>query len=49
MTDKDKKQLLSQLADALKQFTKLNGSVELVTLGSLPDDGKVIDDQRVIG
>ena len=49
MTDTDKKQLLSQLADALKQFTKLNGSVELVALGSLPDDGKVIDDQRVVG
>ena len=49
LTDTDKKQLLNQLADALKQFTKLNGSVELVALGSLPDDGKVIDDQRVIG
>lgn len=45
----DSAQLLNQLANDLKQLTKLNGSVALVALGSLPNDGKVIDDQRVIG
>ncbi|MFT6918471.1 MAG: phenylacetate-CoA ligase [Cognaticolwellia sp.] len=45
----DTVQLLNQLANDLKQLTKLNGSVELVALGSLPDDGKVIDDKRAIG
>jgi phenylacetate-CoA ligase len=34
---------------SLKSITKLNGSVELVAVGSLADDGKVIDDLRVIG
>lgn len=41
--------LLTELADNLKKLTKLNGSVEFVSVGSLLDDGKVIDDQRVIG
>ncbi|MBB1466997.1 MULTISPECIES: phenylacetate--CoA ligase family protein [unclassified Pseudoalteromonas] len=44
-----KLELTGVLLDNLKQYTKLNGSVELVELGSLADDGKVIDDQRVIG
>ena len=44
-----KLELTGLLLDNLKQYTKLNGSVELVELGSLADDGKVIDDQRVIG
>ena len=47
--DLTKQQLTTVLLDNLKQYTKLNGSVELVELGSLADDGKVIDDQRVIG
>ena len=38
------------LADALKatlkDVTKLNGSVEFVSEGALPNDGMVIDDQR---
>ena len=46
--DIDTQLLVNQLSDSLKQLTKLNGSVELVALGDLPDDGKVIDDQRVI-
>lgn len=40
--------LLFQLTSDLKKFTKLNGSVELVQVGSLLDDGKVIDDKRLI-
>jgi phenylacetate-CoA ligase len=30
----------------VKEILKLKGDVELVTPGSLPNDGKVIDDQR---
>ena len=44
----DTELLLSQLSNDLKKLTKLNGSVELVALDSLPDDGKVIDDKRVV-
>ncbi len=40
--------LLFQLENNLKKFTKLNGSVELVNLGGLLNDGKVIDDKRII-
>ncbi|MGB1261454.1 MAG: phenylacetate--CoA ligase family protein [Cognaticolwellia sp.] len=47
-TDIDTAHLLAALKESLQQFTKLNGSVELMALGSLPDDGKVIDDKRVI-
>lgn len=42
-------ELTAMLEQNLKQYTKLNGSVKLVKLGNLADDGKVIDDQRVIG
>lgn len=34
------------LADAVKATLKLSGTVEIVATGSLPNDGKVIDDQR---
>jgi phenylacetate-CoA ligase len=44
----EKELLITALTANLKQFTKLNGSVELVNIGSLKDDGKVIDDQRTI-
>ncbi len=36
----------AQLAEALQAATKLKGDVELLVPGSLPNDGKVIDDQR---
>jgi len=36
------------LKDNLKKLTKLSGSVEFVKIGSLLDDGKVIDDKRII-
>jgi len=34
---------------SMKKITKLSGTVELVAIGTLVDDGKVIDDLRVIG
>jgi len=34
------------IAEALAQITKLKGQVVLAKAGSLPNDGKVIDDQR---
>ena len=38
--------LAARLAESLASATKLNGRVELVAPGSLPNDGKVIEDQR---
>ena len=38
--------LAAGLAQALQEVTKLKGQVELVPPGSLPNDGKAIDDQR---
>jgi phenylacetate-CoA ligase len=38
--------LQSQLAATLRAVTKLGGNVELVEAGSLPNDGKVIADER---
>ncbi|MGY3494915.1 phenylacetate--CoA ligase family protein [Bradyrhizobium sp. USDA 4502] len=38
--------LLSKVAATLRAVTKLGGSVELVGIGSLPNDGKVIVDER---
>ncbi len=35
-----------KIAAAIKEVTKLRGDVELLTLGSLPNDGKVIEDAR---
>lgn len=37
---------VAALAEAVKATLKLAGSVEVLTPGSLPNDGKVIDDQR---
>jgi phenylacetate-CoA ligase len=34
------------LAATLRAVTKLGGNVELVAAGSLPNDGKVIADER---
>ena len=39
--------LAAQLAATLAAVTKLNGVVELVPAGTLPNDGKVIDDTRL--
>ncbi len=40
---------LATLSNSMKKITKLTGTVELVAIGSLADDGKVIDDLREIG
>jgi phenylacetate-CoA ligase len=41
--------LAQRIADAIRDATKLRGEVELCTPGSLPNDGKVIDDTRQVG
>jgi phenylacetate-CoA ligase len=38
--------LAARIGDAIRDVTKLRGTVELVSPGSLPNDGKVIDDTR---
>jgi len=38
--------LAEQMVASLRDVTKLRGEVRLVAPGSLPGDGKVIDDQR---
>jgi phenylacetate-CoA ligase len=38
--------LAARLADAIREITKLRGEVELLDTGSLPNDGKVIEDAR---
>jgi phenylacetate-CoA ligase len=39
--------LKARLAETLHAVTKLKGEVEIVAPGSLPNDGKVIADERV--
>jgi phenylacetate-CoA ligase len=34
------------IVDAIRDITKLRGDVQLVARGSLPNDGKVIEDAR---
>ena len=36
----------TRIAEALRDVTKLRGDVELVEPGTLPNDGKVIEDAR---
>jgi phenylacetate-CoA ligase len=38
--------LREKIAETIREVTKLRGEVELVGLGSLPNDGKVIEDAR---
>ena len=40
--------MLDRISSTLKKVTKLTGTIEFVALGSLADDGKVIDDLRTI-
>jgi phenylacetate-CoA ligase len=40
--------LAEKIAATLREITKLGGKVELVALGALPNDGKVIADERKI-
>jgi len=42
-------ELKTKLAQTLQAVTKLKGEVELVAPGSLPNDGKVIADERTYG
>lgn len=41
--------LATRLADTVRDVVKLKGTVELVLPGSLPNDGKVIEDTRPVG
>ncbi len=41
--------LAARVAETLRDVTKLRGAVDLVAAGSLPDDGKVIADERPVG
>jgi phenylacetate-CoA ligase len=41
--------LATRLAQTIRDVTKLRGEVELCAPGSLPDDGKVIEDRRSLG
>jgi phenylacetate-CoA ligase len=38
--------LAGRIADSVRDVTKLRADVELVVPGSLPNDGKVIEDAR---
>jgi phenylacetate-CoA ligase len=38
--------LAVRVADSIRELTKLRGTVEFVATGSLPNDGKVIEDAR---
>ncbi len=38
--------LATRVAEAMREVTKLRGEVQWCASGSLPDDGKLIDDQR---
>jgi phenylacetate-CoA ligase len=38
--------LRARVADAVREVTKLRGDIQWCAVGSLPDDGKLIDDQR---
>jgi phenylacetate-CoA ligase len=38
--------LATRIGEAIRDVTKLRGQVELVPVGSLPNDGKIIEDAR---
>jgi phenylacetate-CoA ligase len=38
--------LVGQIEQTIREVTKLRGDVELVAPGTLPNDGKVIEDAR---
>jgi phenylacetate-CoA ligase len=48
-TDSTDEALKNAVAETLQGVTKLKGAVELVAPGSLPNDGKVIADERPVG
>lgn len=38
--------LAARISDAIREVTKLRGQVDIVAIGSLPNDGKIIEDAR---
>jgi phenylacetate-CoA ligase len=38
--------LADQIGNAIREVTKLRGAVEILAVGSLPNDGRVIEDAR---
>lgn len=48
-SDEELNSLKEEISITLKKVTKLTGTIEFVALGTLVDDGKVIDDLRAIG
>lgn len=48
-TDTPSDALAATLVNTIRSLTKLRSDVELVSVGSLPNDGKIIDDQRKLG
>jgi phenylacetate-CoA ligase len=38
--------LAARISDAIREVTKLRGQVDIVPIGSLPNDGKIIEDAR---
>ena len=38
--------LAARISDAIREVTKLRGQVDIVPVGSLPNDGKIIEDAR---
>ncbi|MBK4217456.1 AMP-binding protein [Paracoccus caeni] len=46
LVEHDDSNVVGPLAEKLAEITRLKGTVEVVAPGSLPKDGKVIDDQR---
>lgn len=47
-TDSDTVKLINVIKESLKKATNLSGDVQLVAVGSLANDGKIIDDQRSV-
>lgn len=45
-TEREETQLAGAITESLRELCKLRGEVEFVAVGSLPNDGKVIDDIR---
>ena len=45
----EKEDLNKKVVDQMKKILNLNGKVQFVNIGTLPNDGKVIDDVRDFG
>jgi phenylacetate-CoA ligase len=49
LTEDSKARLSAQLISSMRDVTKLRGEVQFEDVGRLPNDGKVVDDQRPVG